>query len=67
MNPGTFLRDREIERYRRLACAALTGPERTRMLDLMANEEDKITEFDGREAMTPAQPLADQLGATLPA
>jgi hypothetical protein len=33
------------------------------MLDLMANEEDKITEFDGLEAMTPTQPLADQLRA----
>jgi len=41
MNADTFLRDREIEKFRRLACAALSGVERTRLLGLMADEEDK--------------------------
>jgi hypothetical protein len=45
MNANTFLRDREIERFRRLACAALSGVERTRLLGLMADEEDRINEL----------------------
>ena len=36
-----FAADRAVERYRRLACAAITGSERTRLLELMAEEEDK--------------------------
>jgi hypothetical protein len=36
-----FFSDRNIERYRRLACAATIGTERTRLLGLMAEEEDK--------------------------
>ena len=42
MNADIFLRDREVERLRRLACAALSAAERTRMLGLMAVEEDKF-------------------------
>jgi hypothetical protein len=45
MNANTFLRDREIERFRRLACAALSGTERTRLLGLMADEEDRPYEL----------------------
>jgi hypothetical protein len=44
MNAITFLRDRE-----RLACAALSGFERTRLLALMADEEDKT------DALTPLE------------
>jgi hypothetical protein len=44
MDADHFVRDREIERFRRLACAALSGPERTRILGLMADEEDKYGE-----------------------
>lgn len=36
-----FAADRLVERYRRLACAAIIGSERTRLLELMAEEEDK--------------------------
>ena len=45
MNANTFLRDREIERFRRLACAALSAVERTRLLGLMADEEDRLDEL----------------------
>lgn len=41
MNTNRFVTDRTVERYRRLACAAITGTERTRLLGLMAEEEDK--------------------------
>ena len=41
MDMDKFLSDRNIERYRRLACAATIGAERTRLLGLMAEEEDK--------------------------
>jgi hypothetical protein len=41
MDTNRFAADRLVERYRRLACAASTGPERTRLLELMAEEEDK--------------------------
>jgi hypothetical protein len=41
MDKDRFVSDRNIERYRRLACAAVTGPERTELLGLLADEEDK--------------------------
>jgi hypothetical protein len=41
MDMNRFVTDRIVERYRRLACAAITGPERMRLLGLMAEEEDK--------------------------
>jgi hypothetical protein len=41
MDDNRFVRDRIIERYRRLACAAVTGHERTKLLGLLADEEDK--------------------------
>jgi hypothetical protein len=41
MDTNRFVTDRAVERYRRLACAAITGTERTRLLGLMAEEEDK--------------------------
>ena len=41
MDVNRFSAERLVERYRRLACAAITGPERTRLLELMAEEEDK--------------------------
>ena len=48
MNADRFVMDREIERFRRLACAALSGSERTRILGLMADEEDKYVELTSR-------------------
>jgi hypothetical protein len=41
MDTNRFAADRIVERYRRLACAAITGAERIRLLGLMAEEEDK--------------------------
>jgi hypothetical protein len=41
MDNNRFVSDRKIERYRRLACAAVTGHERTELLGLLADEEDK--------------------------
>jgi len=58
MNADTFLRDREIERFRRLACAALSGTERTRLLGLMADEEDRPYELTLRH-LNSRRPLPD--------
>jgi hypothetical protein len=41
MDTNRFASDRIVERYRRLACAAISGTERMRLLGLMAEEEDK--------------------------
>jgi hypothetical protein len=46
MDGSRIVNDREIERYRRLACAAMTGAERIRLLSLMAAEEDKYIELE---------------------
>jgi hypothetical protein len=45
MEKDKFVSNRNIERYRRLACAAMTGPERTEMLALLAEEEDRYVEL----------------------
>jgi hypothetical protein len=47
MDKDRFTSDRNIERYRRLACAAVTGPERTDLLGLLAQEEDKYFDRGG--------------------
>jgi hypothetical protein len=44
MDKDRLITDWNLERYRRLACAAITGPERTEWLGLMADEEDKYIE-----------------------
>lgn len=41
MEENRFVSDRLVEHYRRLACAAITGTERMRLLGLMAQEEDR--------------------------
>jgi len=46
MDKDRFVSDRNIEKYRRLACAATTGPERTQFLGLLADEEDKYVDPD---------------------
>ena len=45
MDRDRFVSDQSIERYRRLACAATVGAERTRLLGLLADEEDKFIEL----------------------
>ena len=40
MGKDRFLSDQNIERYRRLACAAINAVERERLLGLLAEEED---------------------------
>jgi hypothetical protein len=51
MDMNRFFSDRNIERYRRLACAATTGIERIRLLGLMAEEEDKYLELEKAEGL----------------
>jgi hypothetical protein len=46
MDMDRFFSDRTIERYRRLACAATTAIERTKLLGLMAEEEDRHLELE---------------------
>jgi len=44
MDTNRFASDRAIERLRRLACAAINGRERTELLGLLADEEDKYVD-----------------------
>jgi len=52
MDTNGFVSDRAIERLRRLACAAITGAERTRLLGLMAEEEDHAVEHQTAAAIS---------------
>src|ERR1043166_4128869 len=45
MDRERFVSDRNIERYWRLACAAIVGTDRMRLLGLLADEEDRYTEL----------------------
>ncbi len=41
METDRFVCDRNLEKFRRLACAANTGAEREILIGLLAEEEDK--------------------------
>ncbi len=45
MGQDRFISDQTIERYRRLACAAISGAERKRLLGLLADEEDNYIDL----------------------
>jgi len=51
MGKDRFASDQSVERYRRLACAAISGVERERLLGLLAEEED--SSIDLQKARTP--------------
>jgi hypothetical protein len=53
MDMDRFFINRNIERYRRLACAATTDIERTRLLNLMAQEEDNYSALEKAEGSRP--------------
>ena len=53
MDMDRFVSDRNILRYRRLACAAITGAERKRLLGLLVEEEDKYIELQKARTTPP--------------
>jgi hypothetical protein len=45
MDRDRFVSDQIVERFRRLACAAIIDADRMRLLGLLADEEEKYVEF----------------------